>query len=144
MSSLRFELRSPPFVEVLHRLRLDVFATAARTGVDMIFTNNSVWSGENARARFAAFADEVLRVVATNGAAMLFVQIVAPDAVLESRVGNESRRAHHKLVDAVRLRERLATHDATPLHAGDLIVDSSELSPAAAAERIVAELVRRS
>jgi len=46
-----FEFASPAFTEVLHRLRLDVFATAARTGVDLIFTNNSAWSGQDARTR---------------------------------------------------------------------------------------------
>ena len=33
-----FEFASPAFTEVLHRMRLDVFATAARAGVDLIFT----------------------------------------------------------------------------------------------------------
>ena len=44
-----FDFGSPPFTEVLHRLRLDVFATAARSGVGLIFTNNSAWSGKNTR-----------------------------------------------------------------------------------------------
>ena len=47
---------SEPFFEVLHRLRLDVFAAAARAGIDVIFTNNSAWAGHDGRARFAAFA----------------------------------------------------------------------------------------
>jgi hypothetical protein len=40
---------SKPFTEVLHRLRLDVFQTAARAGISLIFTNNSAWSGPDAR-----------------------------------------------------------------------------------------------
>jgi chloramphenicol 3-O-phosphotransferase len=137
-----FDFRSPPFTEVLHRLRLDVFATAARSGVDVIFTNNSVWGGPHGRADFVAFAEEVQRIVTGNGGVTLFVQVVAPQAVLEHRVGNDSRRSHRKLVDVGRLGEMLATHDPAPLHPDDLVVDSSELTPADAAGRIAAELAR--
>jgi shikimate kinase len=135
-----FEFNSPPFTEVLHRLRLDVFATAARNGIDLIFTNNSIWSGEDPRARFQAFADKAARLVLANGGTTRFVQIVAPPEVLVSRVANESRRVHRKLVDVERLRERLAAHDAAPLHPDDLLVDSSVLDPEQAAARIAAEV----
>ena len=40
-----FEFRSPPFVEVLHRSRLEVFETAMRAGVSLIVTNSSAWGG---------------------------------------------------------------------------------------------------
>ena len=138
-----FEFRSPPFTEVLHRLRLDVFATAARSGVGLIFTNSSAWGGQDARARFVTFADSAARVVAENGGTTRFVQITAPLTVLESRVADASRRAHGKLADLQRLRDLLATHDAAPLHPDDLIVNSGDLTPEEAADRIVAELARR-
>lgn len=135
-----FEFNSPPFTEVLHRVRLDVFGVAARTGLDLIFTNNSAWSGQDGRARFEAFAEGATGIVAENGGATLFVQVLAAPNVLEERVANESRRAHHKLVDAQRLRELLATHDATPLHPDDLTIDSGELTPDDAAARIATAL----
>jgi hypothetical protein len=138
-----FEFASPAFTEVLHRLRLDVFATAARSGVGLIFTNNSAWSGQDARARFVTFADGAARIVAENGGTTQFVQITAPAAVLESRVADASRRAHGKLLDVRRLRELLASHDAAPLHPDDMIVDSDDVTPEAAADRIAAELARR-
>src|SRR6476661_2450314 len=138
-----FEFASPPFTEVLHRLRLDVFATAARSGIDVIFTNSSAWSGDDPRTRFATFVDKVADLVTANGGATLFVQVVAPVSVLLSRVGNESRRAHHKLVDAQRLRERMAAHAPSPLHADDLVVDSADLTPDEAARHIAAALARR-
>jgi hypothetical protein len=137
-----FEFASPPFTEVLHRFRLDVFATAARMGVDLIFTNNSAWRGPNGRARFAAFADEAERVVSVNGGTTRFVQVMAPQTVLENRLADDSRRAHGKLVDVHRLRELLATHDPAPLHRDDLTIYTDELSPEQAANRIVAELAR--
>ncbi|MGO9876873.1 MAG: shikimate kinase [Acidimicrobiia bacterium] len=138
-----FEFESPAFTEVLHRLRLDVFATAARAGVDLIFTNNSAWSGQDARTRFVTFADSAARIVAQNGGTTRFVQIMAPSAVLESRLADDSRRVHGKLVDVRRLRALLATHDAAPLHPDDMIVSSGDLTPEEAAGRIAAELVRR-
>lgn len=139
-----FEFASPPFAEVLHRLRLDVFATAARTGVDLIFTNNSAWSGQNGRTRFAAFADEAARIIAENGGTTLFVQVTASQTVLESRLAHDSRHAHGKLVDVRRLRELLATHEPAPLHPDDLTINSGDLSPEQAADRIAAELARHS
>jgi hypothetical protein len=138
-----FEFASPAFTEVLHRLRLDVFATAAHAGVGLIFTNNSAWSGQDARARFVTFADSAARTVAENGGTTRFVQITAPTAVLERRVADASRRAHGKLVEVRRLRELLATHDAAPLHDDDMIIDSGDLSPEEAADRIAAELAGR-
>ena len=138
-----FEFASPAFTEVLHRLRLDVFATAARSDVELIFTNNSAWSGQDARTRFVSFADSAARIVAENGGTTRFVQVTAPAAVLESRVADASRRAHGKLVEVRRLRELLATHDAAPVHPGDLVVDTGVLTPEEAADRIAAELVRR-
>jgi AAA domain-containing protein len=138
-----FEFESPAFTEVLHRLRLDVFATAARAGVDLIFTNSSAWSGQNARTRFVTFADSAARIVAENGGTTRFVQIMAPPSVLESRLAHDSRRAHGKLVDVQRLRELLATYDPAPLHTDDMIVSSGDLTPEEAAGRIAAELARR-
>jgi hypothetical protein len=137
-----FGFASPAFTEVLHRLRLDVFATAARAGVDLIFTNNSAWSGQDARQRFVTFADSAARVVAQHGGTTRFVQIMAPLSVLESRLADDSRRAHGKLVDVQRLRELFATYDAAPLHPDDLIVSSSDLSPEEAAGRIAADVAR--
>jgi hypothetical protein len=138
-----FEFASPAFNEVLHRLRVDVFATAARSGVGLIFTNNSAWSGHNARTRFVTFADNAARIVAENGGTTHFVQVTARPAVLERRVAAASRRAHGKLVDVRRLRELLATHDGAPLHPDDLILDTGDLTAEEAADRIVTELARR-
>jgi hypothetical protein len=137
-----FPFGSPAFTEVLHRLRLDVFATAARTGTSLVFTNNSIWGGADGRARFAAFAARAARVVADEGGHTLFVSVTAPAAALEARVADEARRARGKLVDVGRLREMLADHDASPLHDDDLVVDTGASGPEEAAGRIVAALER--
>jgi chloramphenicol 3-O-phosphotransferase len=137
-----FDFGSPAFSSVLHRMRLDVFSTAMQAGVDVIFTNNSAWSGVDPRDRFTAFVDEVERAVSAGGGGgvVRFVQVTAPDDVLAARVDAASRRDHGKLTDPVRLRELLASLDRTPLHADDLLVDTSVLSPEDAAERIASTL----
>jgi hypothetical protein len=90
-----FDFNSPPFVEVVRRLRLDVFETAMRAGRSLVFTNNSAWGGGDGRTRFAAFADAAADAVQAGGGSVLFVQITAPTKVLEARLTNESRIAHH-------------------------------------------------
>lgn len=135
-----FDFASPPFTEVVHRLRLDVFETAARHGIDLIFTNNSVWGVPNGRALFVGFAEDARRRVEAAGGRVEFVQLVAPREVLEARVGAQSRRDRKKLVDIGRLRRLLQSLETDPLHPDDLVVDTSALEPDDAAALIAAHL----
>jgi len=131
---------TPPFAEVIHRLRLDVFRTALTEGISIIFTNSSAWGGTDGPSRFAAFASDAAAAAETSGGRCLFVQIQAPVEVLEGRVANDSRRAHNKLVDVARLNEMLDELDSSPLHIGDLVIDSSILKPECAARLIAAAI----
>ena len=124
---------SEPFTEVLHRLRLDMFQTAARAGISLIFTNNSAWSGPNARSRFAAFATEAERIVEAEGGRVVFVKLSAPMSALEERVARDSRRRLGKLVDIARLRELVEDLDHSRLHPDDLEIDTSTVGPEGAA-----------
>ncbi len=135
-----FDFASAPFTDVIRRFRLDVFETAARNHLDLIFTNNSVWGVPNGRAMFAAFAEEAGRRVEGAGGRVVFVQLTAPTEVLEERVTAASRRERGKLVNPARLREVLALLDASPLYADDLLIDTSTRPPAAAASAIAAHL----
>ncbi|WCO67487.1 hypothetical protein PO878_01980 [Iamia majanohamensis] len=135
-----FPFRSAPFTAVLHRVRLDVFATAAEAGIDLIFTNSSAWGGDDPRGHFEAFAEEVRGTVEGRGGRVRFVQVAAPAEVLEGRVDDPSRAAHGKLVDPGRLREALGAHDPAPLHPDDLLMRTDVLDPSEAAERIATDL----
>jgi hypothetical protein len=137
-----FPIGTAPYVSVLHRLRLDVFETAARAGISMIFTNNSTW-GPNARGRFARFAGEAARVVERGGGRTVFVQVSALPAILEKRLASESRRTRHKLLDVNRLRQLLEGLDPSPLQPEDLLIDTGSVSPDEAA-RIIAAATSRS
>ena len=135
-----FDFGSDPFTEVLHRTRLDVFETAVAHGIDVIFTNNSVWAVQDGRTRFADFADQARRRAESVGGRTLFVQLLAPSEVLEARIGSTSRQQHGKLLDPHRLNEMLELYDPTPLHADDLVIDTSALSPLDAADTIARAL----
>jgi chloramphenicol 3-O-phosphotransferase len=134
---------SKPYIEILHRLRLDVFQTAARAGISLIFTNSSAWSGPDPRSRFAAFAAAARRLVEAEGGRTVFVKLTAPLAVLEERADRESRRRLGKLTDIARLREQVAGLDQSKLHPDDLEVDTSTASAAEAALYIQDALARR-
>jgi hypothetical protein len=131
-----FTFGSTEYASVVHRLRLDVFETAARAGVDLVFTNNSAWPG------FRDFAGRARDAVRTAGGDVLFVRVTAPIDVLTARVADDSRRAHGKLVDPDRLREMLAAHDDSTLHEDDLVLDTSTMEPAEAAGLVVSALGR--
>ena len=135
-----FPFASAPFTEVLHRLRLDVFDTAARHGVDVVFTNNSVWGVPNGRELFVAFAETARRRVEDAGGRVVFVQLTAPPAVLEERVSAASRSERGKLTDPGRLRELLVQLVSDPLHDDDLVLDTSTTSPTEAASAIARRL----
>ena len=59
---------------------------------------------------------------------------------MEERLANDSRVAHEKLVDVVRLRELLADFDPSPLHPDDLAIDTGRTSPDESARIIAAAL----
>jgi hypothetical protein len=131
-----------PFTEVLHRFRIDVFQTAARAGISLIFTNNSAWSGPEARCRFAAFATAAERAVEAEGGRTVFVKLTAPLAVLEERVARDSRRQLGKLVDKGRLRELVSGLDESALHPDDLEIDTSIVGARQAALHIQDAIAR--
>ena len=133
-----FEFRSAAFTKVLHRFRLDVFTTAMSAGIDVIFTNNSAWGGDDARERFIAFVAEVTTRVENAGGRVALVQLSADPDDLVARVSDPSRHEHHKLTEATRMREILAEHDPSPMPGTTLSLDTSVLSPLEAATEIAA------
>ncbi len=133
-----FDFGTVPFNDVIHRIRLDVFETAARNRIDVIFTNNSIWAVPDGRSLFAAFAQDARQRVEGAGGRTVFVQLRAPLEVLETRVVSQAREEHGKLLDPGRLREMLRLLEPEPLHPDDLVIDTSTNSPREAAALIAA------
>jgi predicted kinase len=135
-----FPFGSPAFMAANRKVREAVFDVAAGAGISLIFTNNSAWSGPDRRARFESAAESYRQIMAAHGGRTVFVRLTAPVSALEERLANESRRAHDKLLDVVRLRELLAELDPSPLHPDDLTIDTGQLSPEESAHVIMAAL----
>jgi hypothetical protein len=135
-----FAFGSPPFTEAVQAMRRAVFEAAARAGISLIYTNNSAWSGPNPRARFEEAGAAAQAIMARHGGRTVFVRLCAAASALEERVANDSRQAHQKLVDVVRLRKLLADFDASPLHPDDLVIDTGRSSPEESARTIAAVL----
>jgi hypothetical protein len=136
-----FDFRSPAFVEVSTRLRLDVFATAMRHGVDLIFTNNSAWRGFPPEA-FLGFVQHAREVTIGAGGTFVLVRLTASMDALESRVDAQSRHQHGKLVDRERLLSLLAETGELVAEGTALTIDTSDTSPDDAAAAITAVLAR--
>jgi predicted kinase len=135
-----FPFGSPPFREAVGKMRHAVFEAAAGARVSLIFTNNSAWSQPDPRGRFEAAAANARRIMESRGGRAVFVRLTAPPSALEERLANESRQAHDKLVEVVRLRELLADFDPSPLHPDDLAIDTTRTSPEESARIIAAAL----
>jgi hypothetical protein len=135
-----FAFGSPPFTEAVRAMRRGVFKAAAKAGISLIYTNNSAWSGPNPRARFEEAGEAARAIMAGHGGRTVFVRLTASPSALEERLANDSRVAHEKLVDVVRLRELLADFDPSPLHPDDLAIDTGRTSPDESARIIAAAL----
>jgi hypothetical protein len=132
-----FEFGSRPFVDVLHRMRFDVFETASREGIDVVFTNSSMSYSVPRTDAFLAFARSAAEHVADAGGTTMFVRLTAPVDVLCDRVDGDDRRAFGKLVDADRLRARLERYPEPVVNDDDLVIDTSTMSADDAARLIV-------
>jgi hypothetical protein len=128
-----FAFATKPFVELVERLRFDLAAAAAGAGVDVVST--FVYGHPVDRP----YIDRLTGVVEAEGGTMTFVQLVPPDDVLAARVTEASRAEMAKLRDVARLRTSLARYDLrTPIHAGDLSIDNSDIPPEHVAATIAA------
>ena len=125
-----FPRESEVWYRLLRRIRRDVFAEAARAGVDLIFTGVYRDTAGQAEA-----IRTMLEPVRTGGGSVLFVQLACAREELLVRVQSDSRRARGKLTDPQVLVERydlFATMPSEP----HLRLDTTHKSPAQAAAQI--------
>jgi chloramphenicol 3-O-phosphotransferase len=125
----------PPGSEAWNRLaariRLDMFAEAAREGVDLVLTRAP-------RAADQAETDRVramIEPVCAAGGTVLFVQLKCDREELLVRVQTDARRAHNKLTDPEVL-VNLFDLDATLPFDPHLRIDTTRMPPAEAAATI--------
>jgi hypothetical protein len=126
-----FPFGSEPWRRLLYQFRHDVFAEAARQGIDLVFT---------AVAKATPDYTEVVRswcepVWSADGQ-VLFVQLACDRGELLGRVQSESRRALDKLTDPQRLMAEFDLDVTLPFEP-HLRIDSTHLAPAEVARQIV-------
>ncbi len=86
------------------------------------------------------FIDDLVAEITAAGGEVIPVELTAPEAEIERRLGSDSRRRDGKLIDVAlycRLRET-GVFDTPVLPAPRLRLDTTALAPAAAAARIAA------
>lgn len=126
---------TPTFWEVVRRFRLDLLESAAREGVDLVFTYVFAPGDE-------PHVERVADVYERAGGSVLFVRLMAPREELMRRVVGADRRRHDKINDEETLLGVLTQYDvftAIPGREG-LELDLVALSADDAAERVLAHL----
>ena len=134
-----FDYETPEFFGLCDILRLETIAAAVRSGLPgMILTFCLATDGDQ------QFLERCATIVQENGGRALFVQLQAPQSVLEERVSAPSRKAYSKLTSVETLRLLLARYDFTRpvLRFPTLGLDTSILTPAESAVAIMHSLAK--
>jgi chloramphenicol 3-O-phosphotransferase len=122
---------SPPFRELVSRIRLDVIETSLRAGVDLIVT--MVFD----HPEDLPFMTQVEDAVSRAGARLCLVHLRPELTELERRVLESARRKYRKIQHRDDLHEALNRWETyTPVHESDLSIDNTLLSPTEVAELI--------
>ncbi len=130
-----FEFRSPTYLRLREFIWLDVFESAAREDVSLIFT----FMPETSLA--PGFGDRMGAAVAARGGRLRLVELTCPVEVQERRLSAPSRAAFAKLtsIDDMRdLRAQGWLDYAMP--PSELTIDTSSLAPEVAAAEIARAL----
>jgi hypothetical protein len=128
-----YDFGTPGFVALREQIWLAVIRRALADRLPgLIFTFNP----ENSVPQ--RFIDELFVEVAHAGGELLAVELTAPEAEIESRLGSASRRQHGKLVDLALYRQlRAAGVFATPrIPETRLRLDTTRFNPTSAAREI--------
>ena len=131
LATALFPRGSPAWARFLGQVRGQVFAAAAREGVDLISTAAYLGTAEQVAAIRAW-----LEPVRASGGAVMFVRLACDQDELVRRVQHAARLRHEKPTDP-RVLDRYDLTATMPV-GSHLRLDTTHLSPAAAAARIAA------
>jgi len=131
-----FESGMRPYVRIREWAWTEVLREAVHMNLSLVFTFKP-----QATIR-SSFISHACVIIERLGGDIVFVELTCPEAVIESRIENDDRRALHKLAsieDYRRQRDQGAFQFRT-MPTPALKIDTSECSPGEAAARIVALL----
>ena len=126
-----FDFGTEPFGALVRALRWELYRAAAAAGLDVVST--LVYDHATDRP----YVHQIVDIFEAEGGRVTFVQLLPPPAVLERRVTEPSRAECDKIRDVRALRHVLGRWDLrTPVKAGDLSIDNSDVPPEQVAARI--------
>lgn len=121
---------------LVEKLRLDVFEYCAQNDTDLIFTYVYGGIGDDEENIIKSH----IKAVESHGGKVEFVELTANNEDLLSRVNNESRHSHQKLLDPKQLQDFLETKRQISISfANAYKIDTSHTSPEEAARLIANE-----
>lgn len=128
-----FDFGTDPFFRLVEMIRVETVAEAAKAGVDLIYTFCY------AKGLDEAHVDKVEKAARDNGGEVFFCLLKCSDEELRRRIVTEERGKFRKANTVEMLETFLETYDlSSPVPYGaTLTIDNTDLSPTAAAERIV-------
>jgi gluconate kinase len=124
----------PEFVRLREAMWMAAFETAVKAGRSLIFTfapEPTVRPG---------FPERVVELIREHGGEVRFVRLELSSDEQERRIANESRKEFRKLVSVDQLRSLRKQFEASEaeMPPADLVIDTEDLSPPAAARQISA------
>ena len=119
------------FWAAVERFREDLVESAAREGINLVYTFVFAPGDEPHVERIVAGYESV-------GGSVTFVQLVAPPEELLRRVGETGRKSHGKITDAASLQQVLRDHDVFASIPG---VDSRRIDVAATSAEDAADSI---
>ncbi|MDP3736466.1 MAG: shikimate kinase [Hyphomonadaceae bacterium] len=130
----RLPFGDPEFVRLREAMWMAGFETAATAGSSLIFTfapEPTVVEG---------FPDRVIELVEGEGGEVKFVRLQLSVGEQERRIANDNRKEFRKLTSLDLLRELRPAFDRceADMPAADLVIDTDEMAPDTAAQRIAA------
>jgi hypothetical protein len=130
-----YDFGTPGFIELREKIWMAVFRRALADKMPLlIFTFNP----ESTVTQ--AFIDGLFAEMKAGGAKVITVELTASEALIEARLGSDSRRRDGKVMDAAmykRLRLR-GVFETPVISSPRLKIDTGKLSSVEAAERIAA------
>jgi RNase adaptor protein for sRNA GlmZ degradation len=128
-----FEFGTESFFKLVSTIRTETIAEAARQNVDLIYTFCYAKGSDDEHVK------QIAEIAEQNGGQVNFVLLTCEKATLEARVKEQSRSAFRKVNDIGLLRKLLEENDLFSMvpQRESLWIDNTELSPEAAAEKII-------
>lgn len=131
-----FDFGAKPFVEMREELWLSMVDQCARSGTDLIFT----FAPEHTVR--PTFIPELLRITSAANVEVHFIELTCTPGILAGRIGAASRHRYKKLTSPRLFNElySIGAFTTENLPTPELSIDTSQLTPAESADRIIQRL----